>query len=234
MKNNKNKNKKTGAAKKAIKTKAKSRFGLRSIVLPAGAEQTTLKYKTKEAVFLQGDPPAAIFYLQKGRIKIAIVSKQGKEAIVAIHQAGEFFGECCLAGQTLHMASAIAIEESIVVRIGKENMIRLLHEHPAFAGKFMAFLLSRNIQVVADLADQLFNSSEKRLARRLLLLANFSTEGVIEKAIPKIGQDVLAARVGTTRSRISYFMNKFRRLGFIEYNGGLKVRAALVNVIRSD
>lgn len=145
-------------------------------------------------------------------------------------EAGEFFGEGCLAGQPQRMASASATAKSTIVRIEKSAMIRVLHEHPAFSEMFMAFLLSRNIQIEADLLDQLFNSSERRLARLLLLLANFGKEGTME-TIPTINQDVLAARVGTTRSRINFFMNKFRKLGFIEYNGGLKVHSSLLNVI---
>jgi CRP-like cAMP-binding protein len=224
-------NSRTGGSRKAVKARARPGFDFRSIAPSIGPRQSTAKFQAKEAVFRQGDPADAVFHLQKGKIKIAVVSRQGKEAVVAIHQAGEFFGEACLADQPLHLASAVAIEDSTIVRIAKETMVRLLHEQPAFAEKFMAFLLTRNIQVEADLIDQLFNSSEKRLARLLLMLANFGKERTMEKVVPRISQDVLAARVGTTRSRINYFMNKFRKLGLIEYNGELKVHSSLVNVV---
>jgi CRP/FNR family transcriptional regulator, cyclic AMP receptor protein len=232
------KTRKTVGSRKAVKAKARARarpaFDFKSIAPSIGPRQTTIKVPAKGVVFRQGEPADAVFYLQKGKVKIAVLSKQGKEAVVAIHQAGEFFGEACLADQPLHLASAVAIEDAIIIRIGKETMIRLLEEQPAFAEKFMAFLLTRNIQVEADLVDQLFNSSEKRLARTLLMLANVGKEGTMEKVVPKISQDVLAARVGTTRSRINFFMNKFRKLGFIEYNGDLKVHSSLVNMVVHD
>ena len=167
-------------------------------------------------------------------MKLAVVSDQGKEGVIAILNPGDFIGEGCLAGQPLHMASAIAMVESSVVRIEIDAMIRVLHEEPGLSEMFMAFLLSRNIQFEADLVDQLFNSSEKRLARVLLLLANFGKEGTLETVIPRISQEVLAARVGTTRSRINFFMNRFRKLGFIEYNGGLKVHSSLLNIVIHD
>ena len=162
------------------------------------------------------------------------MSEQGKEGVIGILEPGEFFGEGCLAGQPLHMATASAITESDIVRIEKAAMIRVLREQPAFSELFMAFLLSRNVQIEADLVDQLFNSSEKRLARVLMLLANFGKDGKMETVIPQINQEILAARVGTTRSRVNYFMNKFRKLGFIEYNGTLKVHSSLLNVIVHD
>jgi CRP/FNR family cyclic AMP-dependent transcriptional regulator len=162
------------------------------------------------------------------------VSEQGKEGVIAILGPGDFFGEGCLAGQPLHIATASAMTESDVVRIEKDSMIRALRDDPMFSQRFMAFLLSRNVQFEADLVDQLFNSSEKRLARVLLLLANFGKNGKMETVIPQINQETLAARVGTTRSRINYFMNKFRKLGFIEYNGKLRVHSSLLNVIVHD
>ena len=183
---------------------------------------------------MQGDPADAVFYIEKGKVQLTVVSEQGKEGVIAMLGAGEFFGEGCLAGQPLHIASASAMSNSIMVRIEKATMVRVLHEQPALSETFMAFLLSRNIQIEAELVDHLFNSSEKRLARLLLLLAHFGKEGKLEPVIPKIGQDVLAARVGTTRSRINYFMNKFRKLGLIEYNGELKVHTSLLNVILHD
>ena len=175
-----------------------------------------------------------MFYIESGEVQISVVSEQGKEGVITMLGAGEFLGEGCLAGQHLHMASAIAQSPSAVIRIPKPTMIRALHEQPVFAETFTTFLLSRNVQIEADLVDHLFNSSEKRLARMLLLLSNFGKDGKMEIVIPKINQDVLAARVGTTRSRINFFMNKFRKLGFIEYNGELKVHSSLLNVIVHD
>ncbi len=188
----------------------------------------------KDVVFRQGDPADAVFYLLNGGIQLTIVSDQGKEGVIALLGPGDFFGEGCLSGQPRRLASAVATTESKLVRIEKEAMIRRLHDDKDFSEKFMAFLMTRNIQIEADLVDQLFNSSEKRLARVLLLLANFNDEGGLRPIVPKISQDVLAARVGTTRSRINQFMNKFRRLGLIEYNGDIKVHAGLLNVIIHD
>jgi CRP-like cAMP-binding protein len=167
-------------------------------------------------------------------VRLTVVSEQGKEGVIAMLRAGDFFGEGCLAGQPLHMASAVATAETEIVRVEKDAMIKMLHEQPSFSKMFMAFILSRNIQIEEELVDQLFNSSEKRLARLLLLLSNFGKEGKLEPVIPKISQEILAARVGTTRSRINYFMNKFRKLGLIEYNGSLKVHSALLNIVIHD
>ena len=188
----------------------------------------------QDVVFSQGDPADAVFYVETGRIQLTIVSDQGKEGVIALLGPGDFFGEGCLSGQPRRLASAVAIAASSLIRIEKEAMIRRLHEDKVFSEKFMAFLMTRNIQVEADLVDQLFNSSEKRLARVLLLLANFDGEGTLRPIVPKVSQDILAARVGTTRSRVSQFMNKFRRLGLIEYNGDIKVHAGLINVIVHD
>jgi len=185
-------------------------------------------------IFRQGDPADAVFYVRTGRIQLTVVSDQGKEGIIALFAPGDFFGEGCLAGQPVRMASAVATTPATIARIEKNTMSRLLHESPDFAERFTAFLVSRNIQVEADLVDQLFNSSEKRLARLLLLLANFNNDGELKLIVPKISQEMLAARVGTTRSRINYFMNKFRRLGLIEYNGEVKVHTSLLNVIVHD
>ncbi len=193
------------------------------------------RYKLGEVVFLQGDPADAVFYVQKGKVQITVVSKQGKEGVVAVLGAGEFFGEGCLAGQPLHISTAAVTAESSIIRIEKQTMIKVLREEPTLSQMFMTFLLSRNVQVEADLIDHLFNSSEKRLARILLLLANMGTEGRME-TIPSVNQEILAARVGTTRSRINFFMNKFRKLGFIDYNGAgtMKVHTSLLNVIVHD
>jgi CRP/FNR family transcriptional regulator, cyclic AMP receptor protein len=196
--------------------------------------QSTVKYTRGETIFRQGDLADAIFYIQTGSVQITVVSEQGKEGIIAMLGAGEFFGERCIAGPCLQRGTAGAMADSVVVRIEKETMLRNLRADPALAQSFIAFLLSRNVQLETDLLDQLFNSSEKRLARTLLLLADKNAAGQTAPAIPRISQEALAARVGTTRSRINYFMNKFRRLGFIEYDRELKVHASLLTVIGSD
>lgn len=232
--------KKTSAPTKSAKSRKAhdvtrvSRFDDRSFLtsLAAGRSSTTLQ--PKQIIYQQGDPADAVYYIEVGKIQLTVVSEHGKEGVIAMLEAGEFFGEGCLAGQPLRMASASAMAQSTIVRIERAAMIRVLHEQPEISEVFMAFLLSRNIQIEADLIDQLFNSSERRLARLLLLLANFGKEGKMETVIPTINQDVLAARVGTTRSRINFFMNKFRKLGFIEYNGGLKIHTSLLNVIIHD
>jgi CRP/FNR family transcriptional regulator, cyclic AMP receptor protein len=222
------------ADRQTMKNKKVQRFDPKSFLASVGTGRSNVKYQRGQTVFRQGDAADAVFYIQKGKVQITVVSEQGKEGVIAILEPGEFFGEGCLAGQPLHMATAGAMTESSIVRIEKEAMIRELREEPTFSELFMAFLLSRNVQIEADLVDQLFNSSEKRLARVLLLLAHFGKDGKMEPVIPKINQDILAARVGTTRSRINFFMNKFRKLGFIEYNGGLKVHSSLLNVIVHD
>ena len=195
---------------------------------------TDLKLATKDVVFRQGDPAEAVFFLKTGRIQLTAFSQQGKEGVIALFGPGDFFGEGALGHQPIRMASAIASGASSVVKIEKSAMIRLLREEPDFAEKFMAHLISRTIQVEADLVDQLFNSSEKRLARLLLILANYNNDGHLHLIAPKISQDVLASRVGTTRSRINFFLNKFRKLGLIEYNGTMKIHASLLNVIVHD
>jgi CRP-like cAMP-binding protein len=206
------------------------------LALPAsiGAGRSAVKYKRQQFIFRQGEAADAVFYIQNGKVQITVVSDQGKEGVIGMLEAGEFLGEGCLAGQPLHMASASAMADSTIVRIEKEAMIRALRDEPAFSQLFTGYLLSRNVQIEADLVDQLFNSSEKRLARVLLLLAHFGKDGTMEPVIPNISQELLAARVGTTRSRINFFMNKFRKLGFIEYNGSLKVHSSLLNVIVHD
>ena len=185
-------------------------------------------------VFSQGDPADAVFYIQKGKVKVTVVSEQGKEAVVAMLGTNEFFGEGCLAGQVQRMATVTTMTESVVVRLEKAAIVRVIHQQPAFSEMFIAHLLSRSIRVEADLVDQLFNSSEKRLARLLLLLANFGKEGKPEPVIAKISQETLAEMIGTTRSRVSFFMNKFRKLGFIHYNGGIEIHSSLLNVVLHD
>jgi CRP-like cAMP-binding protein len=199
-----------------------------------GEGRTTANYERNETVFAQGDPANAIFYLQKGKVKLTVVSNSGKEAVVAILGAGEFFGEGCLARQALRMSTATAMDECSIMRLEKARMIRVLREEPAFSEVFVAHLLSRSIRVEEDLVDQLFNSSEKRLARVLLLLANFGKEGQPEPLIPKISQETLAEMVGTTRPRISFFMNKFRRQGYIDYKDRVEVHSSLLNVVLHD
>jgi CRP/FNR family transcriptional regulator, cyclic AMP receptor protein len=196
--------------------------------------RTISKYAKDAVVFAQADPADSVFYLQKGQIKIVVESDQGKEAVVAILGQGEFFGEGCLIGQPLRLATAKAMAESEVMRVGKAEMIRVLHAEPSFGELFTAHLLLRKSRVEADLVDQLFNSSEKRLARTLLMLANFGKEGTPQPIATKVSQETLAEIVGTTRSRVSYFMNKFRKLGFIDYNGTVKVHSALLSVILHD
>ena len=185
-------------------------------------------------VFSQGDTADAIYYIQKGRVKLTVVSQQGKEAVIAILGGGDFFGEGCLAGQFQRMATVTTLSECSIVRIGKADTVRVLHDEPAFSEIFVRYMLSRNIRIEEDLVDHLFNSSEKRLARVLLLLAHFDMEGRPETVIPNMSQETLAEIIGTTRSRVSFFMNKFRKLGFISYNGHLEIHSSLLNVVLHD
>jgi CRP/FNR family cyclic AMP-dependent transcriptional regulator len=212
----------------------KARFDPKVFLATVGAGRTVSDYRKDEIIFSQGDPADAVFYLQKGRIKIVVTSEQGKEAVVAVLAAGEFFGEGCLIGQPLRLATASAMSESAVMRLAKTEMVHILGKEPEFAALFTAHLLTRNSRVEEDLVDQLFNSSEKRLARTLLLLANFGKEGRPEPISTKISQETLAEMVGTTRPRVSFFMNKFRKLGFIDYNGDLEVHSSLLTVVLRD
>ncbi len=198
------------------------------------ASDHSRSYATGEIVFAQGDVADAVLYIHSGEIKVVVTSEQGKEAVVGILKAGEFLGEGCLVGQTARLASAVALTDCRVARTGKADMMHLLHAEPAFAEIFMMHLLTRNSRVEADLADQLFNSSEKRLARALLLLANFGKDGTPQAITTRVSQETLAAIVGTTRSRINFFMNKFRKLGFIEYNGHLHVHSSLLSVLMRE
>ena len=214
-------------------------FDSKTFLEVVGEGRTIAHYPKNRVVFAQGDAADSVFYLQRGKVKLAIVSARGKEAVIAILSAGFFFGEGCLAGQPIRMATALAITECSIVQIKKSVMVRVLHDEPKFSETFIAHLLTRNIRIEEDLIDQLFNSSEKRLARTLLLLANFGKDGPPEEAIPNISQETLAEIVGTTRSRVSFFLNKFRKLGFIEYNagmhnGGLQVHTSLLNVVLHD
>jgi CRP/FNR family cyclic AMP-dependent transcriptional regulator len=188
----------------------------------------------KQTVFTQGDRADAVFYIQKGKVRLTVVSKAGKEATIGIVSDRNFFGEGSLAGQLLRMGSAVALTDCDLLRVEKRAMLGALHREHAFSDLFVAYLLARNIRYEEDLVDQLFNSSEKRLARILLLLAHFGKEGIPETVVPKISQETLAEMIGTTRSRVSFFMNRFRKLGFIHYNGGLKVHSSLLNVVLHD
>jgi CRP/FNR family cyclic AMP-dependent transcriptional regulator len=213
----------------AIKRKAS--FNPKSFLAKVGEGRSIGRYRSDEILFSQGDPADSVFYIQKGKVKITVVSEQGKEAVVAILGTNEFFGEGCLAGQVQRIATVRTMTESIIMRLEKPAIIRVIHQEPAFSEMFIAHLLGRTLRVEADLVDQLFNSSEKRLARLLLLLANFGKEGKPEPIIAKISQETLAEMIGTTRSRVSFFMNKFRKLGFIHYNGHIEVHSSLLNLV---
>jgi CRP/FNR family cyclic AMP-dependent transcriptional regulator len=193
--------------------------------------RTITKYRKGQTVFSQGDPADAVFYIQSGKVKVTVVSEEGKEAVVAILGTDEFFGEGCLIGRRLRVSTVAAMEESVIVRLERAAIIAVTHEQPAFAEMFIAHLLGRTIRVEADLVDQLFNSSEKRLARLLLLLANFGKDSKPEPVLAKISQETLAEMIGTTRSRVSFFMNKFRKLDFIDYNGHIEVHSSLLNAV---
>jgi CRP-like cAMP-binding protein len=209
-------------------------FDPKLFLAKVGKGRTISEYRKNQVVFSQGDPGDAIFYIHKGKVKLNIVSSAGKEAVIAILGPGDFLGEGCLAGRPLCLGTATAMSDCSIVRLEKLSTIRVLHEEPAFSEMFMSYLLSRNMRIEEDLVDQLFNSSEKRLARVLLLLANFGKEGKPEPVIAKISQETLAEMIGTTRSRVSFFMNKFRDLGFIEYNGELHVHSSLLNIVLHD
>jgi CRP/FNR family transcriptional regulator, cyclic AMP receptor protein len=188
----------------------------------------------KQTVFSQGDSADSVFYIQKGKVKLSVVARGGKEAAIGVLNAGDFFGEGCLTGQPLRMCSATAMTECTIMRIDKKSMMEVIHRERSFSDLFVAYLLTRNIRYEEDLVDQLFNSSEKRLARILLLLAHFGKDGKPEAAIPKISQETLAEMVGTTRGRVNFFMNRFRKLGFVRYNGGLEVHPSLLDVVLHD
>lgn len=206
-----------------------------NLLLPkVGTGKTTHQYLDKQAIFSQGDPADAVFYIGKGKVKLTVVSKRGKEAVIAILQQGDFFGEGCLSAQPLRISTATAIQQTTILRLEKTAMVSLLRKEPDFAEMFIAYLLSHNIRIEEDLVDQLFNSSEKRLARLLMLLAHYGKDSKPETVIPKISQETLAEMIGTTRSRVSHFMNKFRKLGFIDYNGTLHVHSALLTVVLRD
>jgi CRP/FNR family cyclic AMP-dependent transcriptional regulator len=214
--------------------KSKSTFDPKTFLAKVGQGKTIANYSKDQIVFSQGDPANAVFYVQKGKIKLSVVSKNGKEAVIAILDSCDFLGEGCLTAQPLRMATATAMSDCSIVRLEKAAMIRVLHDEATFSAMFVSYLLSRTIRIEADLVDQLFNSSEKRLARVLLLLSHFGKEGRPEPVIAKISQETLAEMIGTTRAKITFFMNKFRKLGFIEYNGKLHVHSSLLNIVLHD
>ena len=212
----------------------KAAFDPREFLSKVGRGRTISKYRMNQIVFAQGDAADSVFFIEHGNVKVTVVSEQGKEAVVAVLGPGQFCGEGCLAGQPRRMATATAITDGEIMHLEKAAVIRVLHDEPAFSEMFVSHLLARNIRVEEDLVDQLFNSSEKRLARALLLLANFGKEGRPEPIIANISQETLAEMIGTTRSRVSHFMNKFRQLGFIDYNGTLEVHSSLLSVVLHD
>jgi CRP/FNR family transcriptional regulator, cyclic AMP receptor protein len=209
-------------------------FDAKEFLAKLGSGKTIRAYNDKEGIFSQGEPADAVFYIQSGRVKLTVVSERGKEAVVAVLGRGDFFGEGCMASQPMRMSSATAMQRPTILRVEKKTMVELLHKEPEFAEMFIAYLLSRNIRIEEDLVDQLFNSSEKRLARLLLLLAHYGKDSKPETVIPKLSQETLAEMIGTTRSRVSYFMNRFRKMGFIDYNGSLHVHSALLTVVLRD
>ena len=205
-------------------------FEVQAFLKSAGMSARTVRFATGDVVFAQGAQANSVFYLQEGGVKLSVLSSAGKEAVVAMLGPGDFLGEGCLAGQPVRMGTATAVMRTALLRIPKRAMVRMLHEHPAFSDRFLEHMLMRNIRIEEDLVDQLFNSSEKRLARTLLLLARYGKQET-PRVLPKLSQETLAEMVGTTRSRVNFFMNKFRKLGLIEYNGGLKVNSSLLSIV---
>lgn len=216
------------------KATRKTAFSVKTFLATVNGDRTVSTYKKNQKIFSQGDPANAVFYIQEGKVKVCVISETGKEAVVALHGNGDFFGESCLIGQPLRLATVVAMTKCVIMRLDKAAIVRVLHDEPEFTEVFMSHVLTRNARVEEDLVDQLFNSSEKRLARTLLLMANFGKEGKPEPVIAKISQETLAEIVGTTRSRVSGFINKFRQLGFVEYNGDMKIHNSLLSVILHD
>jgi CRP/FNR family cyclic AMP-dependent transcriptional regulator len=209
-------------------------FNVKEFLTTVEGGTSVSNYGKNRKIFAQGDVADSVLYVQEGQVKLSIISELGKEAVVALHQKGDFFGEGCLSGQPLRLATAATITDCVITRLDKGTVVRVLHQEPKFSEMFLTYILARNARVEEDLVDQLFNSSEKRLARLLLLMANFGKEGRPEPVIAKVSQETLAEMIGTTRSRVSFFMNKFRKLGFIEYNGTLKVHNSLLNMVLHD
>jgi CRP/FNR family transcriptional regulator, cyclic AMP receptor protein len=215
------------------KAKKKRPFSVHTFLSTVDGGRTVASYRKNQKIFSQGEPADSVFYIRDGKVKVYVVSEQGKEAVVALHGNEDFFGEGCLTGQPLRLATAVAMTECVIMQLDKVAIVRVLHDEPKFSEMFMSYILARNARVEEDLVDQLFNSSEKRLARVLLLMAQFGKEGKPEPVIA-VSQETLAEMVGTTRSRVSTFMNKFRKLGFIDYNGNLEVHNSLLNVVLRD
>jgi len=209
-------------------------FDVQAFLKSAGVSPRTVRFATGAVIFAQGAQANSVFYAQTGGVKLSVLSSAGKEAVVAMLGPGDFLGEGCLAGQPVRMATATAVVRTALLRIPQRDMVRMLHDHPEFSDRFIAHMLTRNIRIEEDLVDQLFNSSEKRLARTLLLLARYGNEDTTPRELPKLSQETLAEMVGTTRSRVNFFMNKFRKLGLIEYNGGLKVNSSLLSIVLHD
>jgi CRP/FNR family cyclic AMP-dependent transcriptional regulator len=218
----------------AVGKRGKATFDPKIFLAQAGEGKTISKYRKDQIVFSQGQVANSVFYIQQGKVKLTVVSEQGKEAVIAILGPGDFFGEGCLNGHPLRVATTRAVDECVITRLEKATMIATIHSEPEFSELFLSYLLTRSSRIEEDLIDQLFNSSEKRLARLLLLLANFGKEGRPEPIVGKYSQEMLAEMIGTTRSRVSFFMNKFRKLGFIEYNGKLEINNSLLNVVLHD
>ncbi len=214
--------------------KEKPAFDAQAFLDSAGVARKVVQYRGSRKVYTQGDPATAVMYIQEGSVKLSVVNEVGREAVVAILGPSDFFGEGCLAGQEIRMGTATAIEPSAVLVFEKSEMMRMLHAEPALSDRFISHMLSRNIRIEEDLIDQLFNSSEKRLARALLLLARYGKKTEAQKILPHVSQEILAEMIGTTRSRVNFFMNKFRKLGFIRYNGGLHVHSSLLTVVLHD
>jgi CRP/FNR family cyclic AMP-dependent transcriptional regulator len=217
-----------------MKRKAKPPFDPKVFLAKVNGGLGLRNYRKDQIVYRQGDPADSVFYIQSGKVKKTVVSEQGKEAVIAILDTGDFFGEGCLTGELLRLATVSTLMNCVIARISKADTTRVIHEEPAFAELFISHLLARNSRVEEDLVDQLFNSSEKRLARTLLLLANFGKEGRPEPIVAKVSQETLAEMIGTTRSRVSFFMNKFRKLGLIDYNGSIEIHSSLLNVVLHD
>jgi len=220
--------------KSQIRLNKKDAFDAQAFLDSAGVARKVVEYRRSQKIYSQGDHATSVMYLQEGGVKLSVVNQVGKEAVLAILEPGEFFGEGCLAGQPTRMGTATAITPTAILVIEKNEMIRVLHAEHALSDRFMSYILLRNIRIEEDLVDQLFNSSEKRLARTLLLLARYGKETQPQKILSKVSQQMLAEMVGTTRSRVNFFMNKFRKLGFIEYNGGLHIRSSLLSVVLHD
>jgi CRP/FNR family transcriptional regulator, cyclic AMP receptor protein len=225
---------KEGSHLSKVKSKKKGVFDAEAFLNSAGVSRKVKGFRKNEIIFRQGDPSNNVLYIQKGTVKITVVNEVGKEAVVAVLGPGDFLGEGCLSGLPFHLGTATAITPTTALAIEKKEMIRVLHTEHALSDRFISYMLVRNIRIEEDLTDQLFNSSEKRLARTLLLLARYGKQGEVQKMLPKVTQEMLAEMIGTTRSRVNFFMNKFRKLGFIQYNGGLHVNNSLLNVVLRD